>query len=207
MRQGAFDFVGKPFTPEYIRIVVAKAVDKIRLQAETEQLREERTLSLEAINKEQSRLKTVFGCMVEAVIITDREGVVVHHNPAAISILEIQTDPVVGKSLADSIRDVSAVDMILEAIDKARVVTREFPPGSISRRYLRAHCSPVRSNGGGVLGSVTVFEDISTHKEIDRMKSDFVAMVAHELKSPLASIEQMIYALQVGCQVRGPEFL
>ena len=200
MRQGAFDFVGKPFTPEYIRIVVGKAVDKIRLQEETEQLREERTLSLEAINKEQSRLKTVFGCMVEAVIITDREGVVVHHNPAAITILEIQTDPVVGKSLAASIRDASAVDMILEAIDKAQVVTREFPPGSISRRYLRAHCAPVRSNGGDVLGSVTVFEDISAHKEIDRMKSDFVAMVAHELKSPLASIEQMIYALQVGCK-------
>jgi two-component system, OmpR family, phosphate regulon sensor histidine kinase PhoR len=200
MKQGAFDFVGKPFTPDYIRIVVAKAVSKLRLLAETEQLREERTLSLAAINKEQSRLKTVFGCMVEAVIITDREGVVVHHNPAAISILEIQTDPVVGKPLAASIRDGAAVEMIMEAIDKAQVVTREFPPGSISRRFLRAHCSPVKANGGGVLGSVTVFEDISTHKEIDRMKSDFVAMVAHELKSPLASIEQMIYALQVGCE-------
>ena len=33
------------------------------------------------------------------------------------------------------------------------------------------------------------------------MNSDFVAMVAHELKSPLASIEQMIYALQVNCDL------
>jgi signal transduction histidine kinase len=53
---------------------------------------------------------------------------------------------------------------------------------------------------GVVIGSVTTFEDISAHKQIDRMKSDFVAMVAHELKSPLASVEQMIYALQVGCK-------
>ncbi len=51
-----------------------------------------------------------------------------------------------------------------------------------------------------MIGSVTTFEDISAHKDIDRMKSDFVAMVAHELKSPLASVEQMIYALQVGCE-------
>lgn len=200
MKQGAFDFVGKPFTPDYIRIVVGKAVDKLRLQAEAEQLREERTLSLAAINQEQSRLKTVFGCMAEAVLITDREGVVVHHNPAAINILEIQTDPVIGKPLSASIRDEAAVGMVGEAIDEARVVTREFSPGSISRKFLRAHCSPVRSGSGGILGSVTVFEDISTHKEIDRMKSDFVAMVAHELKSPLASIEQMIYALQVDCK-------
>ncbi len=95
MKQGAFDFVGKPFTPDYIRIVVDRAIEKISLRAETKKLREERTLSLEAIQQEQSRLKTVFGCMVEAVIITDVECVVVHHNPAAIKLLEIQNDPVI----------------------------------------------------------------------------------------------------------------
>ena len=93
--------------------------------------------------------------------------------------------------------------MVSEAIANNRVVTREFAPGTVSRRFLRAHCAPVISAanpGDTVLGSVTTFEDVSTHKEIDKMKSDFVAMVAHELKSPLASIEQMIYALQSNCQ-------
>ena len=200
MKQGAFDFVGKPFTPDYIRIVIDRAIDKLTLQAETEKLREEMSLSLEAINKEQSRLKTVFSCMAEAVLITDRHGIVVHHNPAAIKILEIQTDPVIGKPLSASISDDAAVQMVSEAITGAMVVTREFSPGSISRKFLRAHCAPVRSDTGTVLGSVTAFEDISTHKQIDRMKSEFVAMVAHELKAPLASIEQMIYALQTDCE-------
>jgi len=201
MKQGAFDFVGKPFTPDYIRIVVGRAVDKISLEAETEMLREERILSMEAIQNEQSLLKTVFGCMVEAVLITDPASIVVHHNPAAIKLLEIQTDPVVGKPLADSIRNDGVVQMVQEAIHKKMVVTQEFIPGTISRRYMRAHCAPVISDSGTVLGSVTTFEDVSTQKQIDRMKSDFVAMVAHELKSPLASIEQMIYALQVNCNV------
>ena len=200
MKQGAFDFVGKPFTPDYIRVVVDRAIDKLSMRAETEQLRREKNIGLEAIDKSQSRLKTVFGCMVEAVIVTDTESVVVHHNPAAIKILEIQTDPVIGKPLSASIRDITAVNMVSEAISKSIVVTREFSPGTISRKYLRAHCSPVTSDQGEVIGSVTTFEDISAHKEIDRMKSDFVAMVAHELKSPLASIEQMIYASQVGCE-------
>jgi len=203
MKQGAFDFVGKPFTPDYIRIVVGRAVDKISLEAETRKLRQERILTLEAIQNEQSLLKTVFGCMVEAVLITDPDSVVVHHNPAAIKMLDIQTDPVIGKPLSASINDSAAVQMVGEAISNNRVVTREFAPGTVSRRYLRAHCSPVitaGSDGDKVLGSVTTFEDVSTHKEIDKMKSDFVAMVAHELKSPLASIEQMIYALQINCE-------
>jgi len=200
MKQGAFDFVGKPFTPDYIRIVVDRAVEKITLQTETRKLRHERSLSIEAIKNEKSRLKTVFSCMVEALIITDTDAVVVHHNPAAIKLLEIQTDPVVGKPLSASISDTNGINMVREAMAKSIVVTREFVPGTISRKYLRALCSPVKTEGGKIIGSVTTFEDISTHKEIDRMKSDFVAMVAHELKSPLASIEQMIYALQSDCK-------
>jgi two-component system, OmpR family, phosphate regulon sensor histidine kinase PhoR len=200
MKQGAFDFVGKPFTPDYIRVVVNRAIEKIRLLQEAEKLREEKAHSLVEIDRSQSRLKTVFSCMVEALLITDKDGIVVHHNPAAIKILEIQTDPVIGKPLGDSIPDQAAVQMVSEAIDKKIVVTREFSPGSISRKHLRAHCAPVTSDDSMVIGSVTTFEDISTHKEIDQMKSDFVAMVAHELKSPLASIEQMIYALQIDCK-------
>jgi len=200
MKQGAFDFVGKPFTPDYIRVVVDRAIDKLAMRAETEQLREEKKRGLEAIDKSQSRLKSVFSCMAEAVLITDAEGIVVLHNPAAIKILEIQTDPVIGKPLSASIQDQAAAAMVKEAVSKSVVVTREFAPGAISRKYLRAYCSPVTTEQGLVIGSVTTFEDVSAHKEIDRMKSDFVAMVAHELKSPLASVEQMIYALQVGCE-------
>jgi PAS domain S-box-containing protein len=198
MKQGAFDFVGKPFTPDYIRVVVDRAIDKITMRAETEQLREEKIRGLEALDQSQSRLKSVFSCMAEAVVITDAEGVVVLHNPAAIKILEIETDPFIGKPLSASIRDQTAAEMVEEAISKSVVVTREFTPGAISRTFLRAHCSPVATEQGEVIGSVTTFEDISAHKEIDRMKSEFVAMVAHELKAPLASVEQMIYALQVG---------
>lgn len=200
MKQGAFDFVGKPFTPDYIRVVVDRAVDKINMVAETKRLREEKNRGLLAIDKSNSRLKTVFSCMAEAVLITDAEGVVVLHNPAAIRILEIQTDPVIGKPLSASIQDQTAVAMVNESMEKAMVVTREFSPGTISRKFLRAFCSPVTTENGEVIGSVTTFLDISAHKEIDKMKSDFVAMVAHELKSPLASVEQMIYALRVGCE-------
>lgn len=200
MKQGAFDFVGKPFTPDYIRVVVNRAVDRLRLQAETARLRAEKKRGLEAIDKSESRLKTVFGCMAEAVLITDADGVVVLHNPAAIKNLEIQTDPFIGKHLSASIRDATVVSMVEEVVKTSKAVIREFDPGSISRKYLRAHCSPVITEQGALVGSVTIFEDITTHKEIDQMKSDFVAMVAHELKSPLASVEQMIYAAQVGCE-------
>ncbi len=195
MKLGAFDFVGKPFTPDYIRLVVERAVEKRTLMNEASRLREEKNLDLETIVEEQSRLQTVFSCMEGAILVTNREGVVVLHNPAAIKLLEIQTDPVIGKPLADSIRDQNAIAMVKDVVGIGSAITKEFPPGSISRLYLRAHCAPVRTSTGKTLGSVTVFEDITTHKRIDEQKSEFVAMVAHELRAPLASIEQMFYAI------------
>ncbi len=196
MKQGAFDFVGKPFTPEYIRLVVRRAIEKKQLVSEAARLREEKALDSLAIAREQSRLKTVFACMEEAILVTDPDGVVVLHNPAAIRMLDIQTDPVVGKPLGESVRDASMQAMVAEAVGKLATVTREFAPGSISRLYLRAHCAPVATQAGKVLGSVTVFEDISTHKQIEQHKNEFVAMVAHDLRAPLAAVVQTVYAIR-----------
>jgi signal transduction histidine kinase len=42
------------------------------------------------------------------------------------------------------------------------------------------------------MGAVTVLQDISYLKEIDKMKSEFVAMVTHELRAPIAAVEQQL---------------
>jgi signal transduction histidine kinase len=52
-----------------------------------------------------------------------------------------------------------------------------------------AQLAPVRDDQGRVLGAVTVLRDITKLKEIEKIKSQFVTMVAHELRSPLAAIE------------------
>ena len=48
------------------------------------------------------------------------------------------------------------------------------------------------------MGTVTVLEDITAFKQLDQMKSDFVNMVAHELRSPLVAIRQINSVLLEG---------
>ena len=50
----------------------------------------------------------------------------------------------------------------------------------------------------GIVGTVTVLEDITPFKQLDEMKSDFVNMVAHELRSPLVAIRQQNSVLLEG---------
>ena len=198
MKNGAFDFLGKPFNPDYLRIVVRRALEKRSLEEEAARLRAEKENELRAIMTEQSRMRTIINCMESGVLVVDKDMTVLLHNPNLIRMLEIQTDPLVGKALCDSINDLDLCSMVKEVTQKGMTISREFEAGKIGKAYLRAHCASVRGHDDEILGSVTVFEDLSALKKMDKLKNEFVAMVSHEIRAPLASIEQMAYVLRDG---------
>jgi signal transduction histidine kinase len=83
-----------------------------------------------------------------------------------------------------------------EAVQKLLQEPPDQPRKAISqelnqnRMHLQALSAPFWGPDHQVLGTVTVFHDISSFKELDEMKNDFVRMVSHELRSPLAAIRQ-----------------
>ncbi len=202
MKKGAYDFVPKPFTPDQLRIVVKRALDKRSLQREMEVLKSEREKSLRDIATEKSRIVTIINCMGDGVLVCDRDSCVVLTNPAAGRMLGIQECSLIGKSLSECSIDGTLTDTIMQSlrsVDSAfPTVSQELcPPGSTST-FLRAHTAPVKNELGETLGAVTVLQDITGLKELDRMKSDFVAMVSHELRSPVASIQQQLSVILEG---------
>ena len=198
MKQGAFDFLAKPFNPDYLRIVVRRALEKRSLEQEAARLREEKEIGLRAVMTEQSRIRTILNCIESGLLVVGKDMTVLLHNPHLIRILEIQTDPMVGKPLADCIQNNDLCTLVKNVTQDGTTISREFEEGTIGVPYLRAHCAPVRGQDGEILGSVTVFEDLSALKKIDKLKSEFVAMVSHEIRAPLASVEQMAYVLRDG---------
>ena len=71
-------------------------------------------------------------------------------------------------------------------------VSQELSLGESQEFFLRAHTAQVRNDLGETMGSVTVLQDISHLKELDKMKSEFIAMVTHELRAPIAAVEQQL---------------
>lgn len=193
MKAGAYDFVPKPFAPDQLRIVVNRALEKKALEKEADLLRREREKGLREIAEEKSKIKTIILSMADGVLVTDHEKHVVLYNPAAVRMLGMKTLP----SLAQTIENCVETDCLKELAAKisqvsgeARsAVTQEVVVDGVT---LMAYIAPVRSEEGEVLGAVTVLRDISILKAMDRMKSDFVAMVVHELRAPLASVEQQL---------------
>ncbi len=196
MKNGAYDFTSKPFTPDQLRMGVRRALERRRLQKETEFLRRERERSLHDIATEKSKLKTIINCMGDGVLVCDSESCIALTNPAASRMLAMPELQLLGRLSSEC----SLPPELLQAIEKSLntmepgyvLMSQELCIGNAANLYLRAHTAPVRSDSGEIMGSVTVLQDISYLKELDRMKSDFVAMVAHELRAPIAAIEQQL---------------
>ena len=196
MKNGAYDFIPKPFTPDQLRIVVRRAMEKIFLEREAERLRKEAEKSLKDIAKEKSRTHTIINYMADGVLVTDQNGVVVLSNPAVSRMLGLEGESPLGKHLFDWTKSEelsSMVEKVLEMEDPSHGgVSQELAWGNPPKRFFMAHAAPVRPEGEELLGSVTIFNDVTWFKQLDQMKSDFVDMVSHELRSPLGSVRQQI---------------
>ncbi|MBU4001913.1 MAG: HAMP domain-containing histidine kinase, partial [Proteobacteria bacterium] len=75
-------------------------------------------------------------------------------------------------------------------IDFEDIPTHEFSTGS--GQYLMARGQPVLGEKNECLGAVVTFMDITAMKVLDRLKSEFVAKVSHELRSPLSTIHEQL---------------
>ncbi|UCF83764.1 MAG: HAMP domain-containing histidine kinase, partial [Desulfobacteraceae bacterium] len=78
---------------------------------------------------------------------------------------------------------------------KKESVSQEIKAGA---NVLRAISAPALAPDNSIVGTVTVLEDITAFKQLDQMKTDFVNMVAHELRSPLVAIKQQNNVLLEG---------
>jgi two-component system, OmpR family, phosphate regulon sensor histidine kinase PhoR len=196
MKKGAYDFIPKPFTPDQLRIIVRRALERRALQKEAEFLRRERERSLRDIATEKSKIKTIIHSMGDGVLVCDQDGSIVLTNPATNRMLQLSEDDLWGKLLTE----VHLLPELASAIDKSlktresafTSISQELSLGGLEEVYLRAHTSPVRNDVGEIMGAVTVLQDISHLKKLDKMKSEFIAMVTHELRAPIAAVEQQL---------------
>ena len=196
MKSGAYDFIPKPFTPDQLRIVVRRALEKLNLEREAELLRIEREKSLQDVANEKSKTLTIINHMADGVLVTDQNGCIVLNNPAVTRMLGLEEESPLGKHLSEWTGNKDLARMLEKVLSMGssqdRGISQELALGDPPKNFFVAHSAPIRSEQGEVFGSVTIFNDVTWLKELDQMKSEFVNMVSHELRSPLSSIRQKL---------------
>ena len=191
---GAYDYISKPFTPDELLPVVDKAMARRRLAVEARRLREEREHNLLAVAEERSRIRTIVDSIADGILVVNRDGLLVLHNLAALRLLPEEDS--IGKPIEVCCRYEGLVQLVQDALfaldARYSRVSKEMP---LEDRTLMVGAAPVRDAAGESLGAVLTFRDITELKRLDRLKSQFVSLVSHELRSPLAAIESYLEVL------------
>lgn len=210
MKHGAYDYIPKPFSPDQLLAVVNRGLERQRLRRQTQQLLAERDRRLLEIVNEKSRLLTIVNSMADGVLVINRELQLVLWNPVAIKMLQLSDAPVHGQPIEQMIPQSELVQLILRATapdaSKYTIISEEIEIPAPTPQTLMANISVIRDENGEALGVVSILRDITRLKEIDRLKSQFVSMVAHELRAPLSAIEGFLSAYLSGAAGSNPEF-
>ena len=191
-KRGAYDYLPKPFTPEALTALVRRGLEKRALRLEAQRLHHEREQRLLELASEKSRIRTIIGCMADGVLVTNLERQLVLWNAAAVKMLKLTGTDESGHPLSRYIKDASLIESVSDILTSKEgtvsMLSRELPVED-PKSVLMAALAPVRDEEGQLLGAVTLLRDITKLKDIENIKSQFVSMVAHELRAPLAAIE------------------
>lgn len=145
----------------------------------------------------------IFASMGDGLIVTDRNDRVVLVNPQAEKLLSRSGNEMIGKKYFDAVpmqdengNPVSAQERPLGLAVAGRERKTSSGLAEDARYYVRSDGSrfPVAFTNtpvildGKVIGAIDIFRDASSTREIDRAKSEFVSLAAHQLRTPLSVI-------------------
>jgi len=152
---------------------------------------------------EKKRLETLINNMHDPIIGLDQEGVILFVNDEALKIIGMKSEDVIGKSAStlalsnDLIRSLILKELATDSQKKQPL--KIFANGKESyfdKEKINITITPTGEEKEINIGDVIILRNITLFKELDFAKTNFIATVSHELKTPIASIKLSLQLLQ-----------
>ena len=188
---GAYNYMAKPFTPDELLHLTNRALERRWYILEARRLREERERRLLEVAREKSRIRTIINAIDDGILVLNQQGELVFFNPRFLQLLDIQTELKIGEQVVQILPAQMAkqIQEILNNHQYFKAIRQEIVIKPPAEMVVMVNTTPVLDESGQLIGVVSVFRDISQLKQLELLKSQFVNMVAHELKAPLGAIQ------------------
>jgi PAS domain S-box-containing protein len=158
----------------------------------------------QVLAEEQAQIEALFASIGDGAVATDEFGRITRVNPAALKLLGYLEKDVLGQWFPKVFIALDNDNKTISLID--RPITRAFLTGKTINEKAKYLCkdgsilpiaitvSPIMLNGSPI-GAVEIFRDITHEQEVDRMKSEFISLASHQLRTPLSAIKTYSHML------------
>jgi len=179
---------------------VNKSLERSQLLRDRQRLVGERERRLLQLATEQSRLRGIVDSLADAVLVCNADDELVLYNPAALRVMPNLPPGREAYVLAEVLESSELLELIHEAEQTRGRFSREIPlAAELGGQWVLASVAPVTDEQSGTFqGTVTVLRDITELRRVEQVKAQFVNMVAHELRAPLAAVDGYLSVLHEG---------
>ncbi len=152
---------------------------------------------------EKKRLETLINNMNDPIIGLDNEGIVLFVNDEALKIIGLKSEDIIGKHASELAvsNDLIRSLILKESETPKKQPLKIFAHGKESYFEKEIHNITITPTGEEKeinIGDVIILRNITLFKELDFAKTNFIATVSHELKTPIASIKLSLQLLENG---------
>lgn len=144
---------------------------------------------MRALHENEQQLSTILSNMVSGVMLVNQEGRILMINSAMERFLEQHNQHIVGQHYTDFDDNLNLGQYIAEVFEDNEKIHEEITSENLSKNVYDSHFGPFYGNGWKQRGVIIVLHDITNLKRLEKMRSDFVANVSHELKTPVTSVK------------------
>lgn len=144
---------------------------------------------MNVIRENQQRLTGVLTNMVSGVMLIHPNGRIALVNPAMEQIIGAKASDLTGKLHIEAGKSFGLSQLIERSLKLGIKIHEEVSIYFPKERILDAHFAPLLGVDGDINGVITVLHDITDIRRLEKMRSEFVANVSHELKTPVTSVK------------------
>ncbi len=172
-----------------------------------EKLEEYNNSNLAKLMKEKKRVETLINNMHDPLLGLDENKIIIFANEEALKILGLTETEVIGKDAKDLALHNDLVRSLTQEIYRyeehpgktEKQPMKIFADGKESyfeKEILNIPIVPTGEQTTQIIGHFIILRNITRYKELDFAKTNFIATVSHELKTPIASIRMSLQLLE-----------
>lgn len=155
---------------------------------------------IDKLSDSNTKFMALLTSIINPIIAVDNKHNIILLNPAAEELFNIKAEEAIGKHLLEVVRNNQLDEKIKNVFENHRETQMEISISEPAEKILKIYTNLIRleKDPTRTLGIVALIQDVTEIRKLEKIRSDFVANVSHELKTPLTSISGFVETLKSG---------